>query len=67
MIRGKAGNAEVHVTPPGGLKRVLMFAAGKVTADAGTGVKTAKNGDLWLVDFNDYEHHRIPDAVISGG
>ena len=67
VIRGKAGNAEVHVTPPGGFKRVLTFVAGKVTADSGASVKATKNGDLWSVDINDYEHYRIPDAVISGG
>jgi hypothetical protein len=67
VIRGKPGNAEVHVTPPGGFKRVLTFVAGKVTAGSGTSVKATKNGDLWAVDVNDYEHYRIPDAVISGG
>ena len=67
VIRGKPGNAEVHVTPPGGFKRVLTFIAGKVTADSGAGVKTTRSADEWLVDVNDYEHYRIPDAVISGG
>jgi len=67
VIRGKPGNAEVHVTPPGGFQRVLTFAARKVTADSGTSVKATKNGDLWSVDVNDYEHYRIPEAVISGG
>jgi hypothetical protein len=67
VIRGKPGNAEVHVTPPGGLKRVLTFAAGKVTGDSGVSVKATKSGDLWSVDVNDYEHYRIPDAVVSGG
>ena len=67
VIRGKPGNAEVHVTPPGGFKRVLTFVAGKVTTDSGTGLKATKTGDLWSVDVDDYEHYRIPDAVISGG
>ncbi len=67
VIRGKPGYAEVQVTPPGGFKRVLTFAAGKVSADAGASVKASLSGDLWLVDVNDYEHYRIPDAVISGG
>ena len=67
VIRGKPGNAEVHVSPPGGFKRVLTFIAGKVTADSGAGVKTTRSADEWLVDVNDYEHYRIPDAVISGG
>jgi hypothetical protein len=67
VIRGKPGNAEVHVTPPGGFKRVLNFAGGKVTSNADAKVKASKSGDLWSVDVNDYEHYRIPEAVISGG
>jgi hypothetical protein len=67
VIRGKPGNAEVHVTPPGGFKRVLTFAGGKVTSGADAKVKAVKSGDLWSVDVNDYEHYRIPEAVISGG
>ena len=67
VIRGKLGNAEVHVTPPGGVKRVLTFADGKVTSGADAKVKASKNGDLWSVDVNDYEHYRIPEAMISGG
>jgi hypothetical protein len=67
VIRGKPGNAEVHVTPPGGFKRVLTFMGAKVTSDANAKVKAGKSGDLWSVDVNDYEHYRIPEAVISGG
>jgi hypothetical protein len=67
VIRGKPGNAEVHVTPPGGFKRVLTFLGDKVTANEGASVKAAKSGDLWIVDVNDDEHYRIPDAVLSGG
>jgi hypothetical protein len=67
VIRGKPGNAKVHVTPPGGFKRVLTFIGEKVTSDGGATVKASKSGDLWLIDVNDYEHYRIPDAVISGG
>ncbi len=67
VVRGTRGNAEVHVTPPGGLKRVLTFARGNVTANGGGSVKAAKKVDEWTVDVNDYEHYRIPDAVVSGG
>ena len=67
VIRGKHGNAVVHVTPPGGFKRVLNFAGGTVTSDAGAKVKASKSGDEWSVDVNDNEHYRIPEAVISGG
>jgi hypothetical protein len=67
VIRGKPGNAEVHVTPPGGTTRVLTFIGGTVSSDAGARVMASRNGELWLVDVNDHEHYRIPDAVISGG
>lgn len=67
VIRGKPGNAEVHLTPPGGLRRVLIFAGGKVRSDADARVKVGKRGDLWWVEVNDHEHYRIPEAVISGG
>ncbi len=67
VIRGAPGNAEVHVTPPGGFERVLTFAGGKVTSNADAKVKASKSGDLWSVEVNDYEHYRIPEAVISGG
>lgn len=67
VIRGRPGNAEVHVTPPGGFKRVLTFAGAKVTAGADAKVRANKTGDHWSVDVNDHEHYRIPEAVISGG
>jgi hypothetical protein len=67
VIRGKPGNAEIHVTPPGGFQRVLTFTGAKVTADLGANVKVGRSGDTWLIDVNDYEHYRIPDAVVSGG
>lgn len=66
VIRGSAGNAEVHVTPPGGLERVLTFLGDKVTAP-GEQVKVERQGDDWLIVVNDYEHYRISDAVVSGG
>lgn len=67
VIRGKPGNAEVHVTPPGGFERVLSFAGDKVTSGGDAKVKASKSGDLWSVDVNDYEHYQIPEAVILGG
>jgi hypothetical protein len=39
VIRGKPGNAEVHITPPGGLKRVLIFMGDKVTTNPGEKIK----------------------------
>jgi len=67
VIRGKPGNAEVHVTLPDGSRRVLTFTGSKVSADGGAGAKAAKSGDTWSVDVGGKEHYRIPDAVISGG
>ena len=65
VIRSTSGNAELHVTPPGGFQRKLIFAGVKVTTD-GT-VRVKKSGGDWLIEVNDYEHYRIPEAVISGG
>ncbi len=67
VIRGKPGNAEVHITPPGGFKRVLTFMGDKVTTTPGQNLKAVKQGDKWSVEVNDYEHYTIPEAVISGG
>jgi len=67
VIRGKPGDAQVHVTPPGGFERVLKFSGEQVSSEADSSVRAVKNGDLWLIEVNDYEHYRIPEAVISGG
>jgi len=67
VIRGKPGNAELHVTPPGGLRRILTFIGGSVRSDADSKVKASKNGDIWSIEVNDYEHYRIPEAVVAGG
>jgi len=66
VIRGKPGNAEVHIKPAGGLERVLTFMGNKVTS-GNDKVKASKSGDLWTIEVNDYEHYQIPEAVISGG
>jgi hypothetical protein len=67
VIRGKPGNAEVHLTRRDGAKRVLTIVGSVVTADGGARVKAGKTGDLWSIDVNDDEHYRIPDAVVLGG
>ena len=67
VIRGKLGNAEVHITPPAGLKRVLIFMGDTVTTDAGEEIKAMKQDGKWLIEVNDYEHYRIPEDVIFGG
>jgi hypothetical protein len=66
VIRGKPGNAEVHVKPAGGLERVLTFMGNEVTS--GTDKVTAsRSGDIWTIEVNDHEHYKVPEAVISGG
>jgi hypothetical protein len=67
VIRGKPGNAEVHITPPGGLKRVVIFMGDKVTTNPGEKIKAVKQGYDWVIEVNDYEHYTIPEAVINGG
>lgn len=67
VIRGKSGNGEVHITPPGGPKRVLTFMGDKVTTNPGERVKSVKQRDGWSVEVNDRERYTIPEAVISGG
>jgi len=67
VIRGKPGNAEVHITPPGGLKRVLIFMGDKVTTNPGEKIKAVKQGYDWVIEVNDYEHYTIPEAVVQGG
>lgn len=46
---------------------VLTFIGETVTADGGDAIRVSKTGDVWVIEVNDYEHYRIPDAVISGG
>jgi hypothetical protein len=65
VIRGKAGNAEVHVSFTGMNKRVLTFMGDTVTTDGK--VNAVKTGDIWSIELNDSERYQIPDAVISGG
>jgi len=64
--RGKPGNAEVHITPPGGFKRVLTFMGSQVTSP-GAKIKAVKRGDEWSVEVNDYERYTVREAIISGG
>ncbi|MBV2262427.1 MAG: hypothetical protein KUL79_02575 [Thauera sp.] len=67
VIRGEPGNAEVHITPPGGLTRVPTFMGANVTTNPGEKVEAVKQGYDWSVKVNDYEHYTIPEAVIWGG
>jgi hypothetical protein len=65
-IRGKPGNAEVHIKPAGGLERVLSFRGNTVTS-GNDKVKASKSGDVWTIEVNDYEHYQVPEAVVAGG
>jgi hypothetical protein len=67
VIRGKPGNAEVHITPPGGLERVLTFMGDKVSTNPGEKIKAVKQGSDWLIEVNDYEHYTIAEAIVQGG
>jgi hypothetical protein len=67
VVRGKPGNADVHLTPPGGLKHVLRFMGGSVTATDGSRVKAGMSNGMWSIELNEYEHYQIPESVISGG
>jgi hypothetical protein len=68
VIRGTPGNAEVHLTLPGGGTRILIFQGEQVSiSDPTVRMKTSKLGDNWSVNINDFEFYEIPDAVINGG
>jgi hypothetical protein len=67
VVRGKPGNAEVHVKPEGGLERVLTFMGDKVMADSDSKVKANEKDGMWSIEVNDYEHYQIPESVILGG
>jgi len=66
VIRGKPGNADVHIKPAGGLERVLTFRGSTVTSGKDK-IKAAKSGDMWTIEVNDYEHYQVSESVISGG
>jgi hypothetical protein len=67
VIRGKPGNAEVHVMPAGGgPERVLTFMGDTVTSGTSK-VRAERSGDLWSIEVDDREHYQVPQAVISGG
>jgi hypothetical protein len=67
VVRRGAGNAEVRVTPPGGLARVLRFEGGQVTAPHSQSIQAEKVGDEWTIKVNGFETYRIPAAVPEGG
>lgn len=67
VIRKGPDAAEVHITPQGGLKRVLRFAGGQVSATDGSKIRATKTSDTWHVVVNDFEHYTVSESVINGG
>ena len=68
VIRGKPGNADVYVKPPGGGTRVLNFRGAQVTStDPKLRLKASKSGDIWSISIDNFEFYDIPMAVIEGG
>lgn len=63
------GEAEVHATITGGLKRIFVFSKGEWSCKTeGCKLIFAKiSSDEWELIVNDYEKYYIPDAVIYGG
>jgi hypothetical protein len=66
VIRGKPGNAEVHIKPAGGLERVLTFKGNTVTSGSEK-VQASKAAGLWTIEVNNDEHYQVSESVISGG
>lgn len=67
VIRQGPGRAEVHISPPGGLARTLVFAGQQVTSPGSQSVKASRQGEDWAVEVNDFERYLVIDAVINGG
>lgn len=68
VIRGSAGQAEVHLKSASGSSQILRFDDGRVRAvnAPAASLKSSREGDDWQIEFNG-ERYRIPEAVISGG
>jgi hypothetical protein len=67
VIRKSGSSAEVHVTYPKAMKRVLLFNSGEWTSPGAQSVKVNRQSGVWEVTVNDYEHYLIPDEIITGG
>ncbi len=67
VIRSSSSKAEVHVTYPNAMKRVLIFNNGEWTAPEAKSIKFTRSSGEWIITVNDYEHYIIPDEVITGG
>jgi len=67
VIRGKPGNAEVHLKSPDGTERVVTFIDGKATIPGSSRLKVSAANNTWSIEFDDGERYRIPEAVVFGG
>jgi len=68
VIRGTPGTAEVHITSPGGERRVIRFTDGVVSSpDPDVTLTFEKRADEWVIGINDFEYYVIPEAVVYGG
>lgn len=67
VIRGAPGNAEVHLTSPGGAERVVTFIDGKATVPKDTRLEVKPAADGWSIEVSDAERYEIPRAVVYGG
>jgi hypothetical protein len=67
VIRQSSSSAEIHVTYPNLMKRVLKFNNGEWTSPGAQSVKVNRQSGEWEVILNDYEHYFIPDEIITGG
>jgi hypothetical protein len=66
--RGFDGTATVEIRPANGLKRNVLFIAGKpVTSDSSTPMAFTRKDDFTIVTFDTDERYEIPDALIFGG
>ena len=72
VARDAGGSATVAIFRSDGLSRAIFFAGGELLgadtseADGGHEVKSAREGDLYLIRIND-ERYEIPETVIQGG
>jgi len=68
VIRNGMDKAEVHISTPGGEKRVLYFDGDKVSSpDTSLKIGSKRVDYDWEISVNDFEFFNIPDAVINGG
>jgi hypothetical protein len=66
--RGHDGTATVEARSAGGLKRSILFIAGRpVASDAQDPPKSSRKGDLSIVEVGAGESYEIPDALLGGG